>query len=239
MKQDSDEPQEPFLPWLAQLLQTNDSFFPSGAYAHSFGLETLAHLGVVTDAVSLGKFLHDSIMPALQHTELPTVHIAYEAARRHDLSDLIELDGIYSAMKGSSELRQASSRIGSQRLDMLMHIVPSPILFSLQEALRLGKFAAHSPIVHGVQTALSSTPLDAGLLSYYYQNLASLIAASLKLIRIGQITGQKLLAECLSKAHEIIAGAKAVDLHKMGWFQPLLDIASAQHEAAYTRIFIS
>ena len=35
--------------WLPGLLQTNDAIFPSGSYAHSFGLEGLVELKLVTE----------------------------------------------------------------------------------------------------------------------------------------------------------------------------------------------
>jgi urease accessory protein len=225
--------------WLPQLLQTNDSFFPSGAFAHSFGLEGLVQLGLVEDAPTLGQFLHGSVRPALRQFELPIVKRAYEAAQDGHLSRLIELDSLYAAMKGAHELRQASSRIGSQRLQMLLHLAPHPILRSLEEARQTGRFAAHAPIIFGVQTALSLTPLDAALLGYHYQNLVALVSAAFKLIRIGQMAGQTLLTECLSHARDDVERAQAVAEDDLGWFQPVLDIASARHEAAYTRIFIS
>ena len=61
----------------------------------------------------------------------------------------------------------------------------------------------------------------------------------MKLIRMGQIAGQSLLTECLAQAGEVIAQSQQIDEADIGWFQPTLDIASARHETAYSRIFIS
>ena len=35
--------------WIVGLLQAGDSFYPTGSYAHSFGLEGLVQEGVVHD----------------------------------------------------------------------------------------------------------------------------------------------------------------------------------------------
>ena len=67
--------------WLPQLLQTNDASFPSGSFAHSFGLEGLVQLGQVTDRDTFGDFIRHQIVPALEHFELPFVRLANEAAR--------------------------------------------------------------------------------------------------------------------------------------------------------------
>src|SRR5882757_8652611 len=66
--------------WLPQLLQTTDSIFPTGSYAHSFGFEELAGLGLVHNAETLANFLRQQIVPALEHLELPYLRFAHEAA---------------------------------------------------------------------------------------------------------------------------------------------------------------
>ncbi len=246
--------------WLPQLLQTNDSIFPSGSYAHSFGLESLVQLGVVTDRESLRELLLHHLLPLFQHVDLPFVRLAHEAVAaevtrrtsptadgppphlggdKDTLSRLLALDDLCTALKGSAELRQAGSRIGSQRLAMLLQISPTPLLAELEQARQAGHFLAQAPIIHGVQTALLDTPLEAALLSYFYQSLAAIISAAMKLIRLGQIGAQSLLAECLRLGPGVVAASAAVAEDDIGWFSPTLDFDSASHETAYTRIFIS
>ncbi len=93
-------PADPLL-WL---LQTNDSAYPSGAYAHSFGLEEIVESGVVHDAPSLERFIESQIIPALLTFEIPFFARAHAAAadRLHDL-------GAISMMSSDS---QAMGRIG-------------------------------------------------------------------------------------------------------------------------------
>jgi urease accessory protein len=225
--------------WLPALLQTNDSIFPSGTYAHSFGLEGLVELKLVSDANSLRNFLHQTVIPALQHFELPMLHFAYEAALDGNIPRLLELDARYGALKGAQELRNASCRIGTQRLHMLLQINPHPLLTTLEKERNAGRFQAHAPMVYGAQMVILEAPLSAALLSYYYQSLAALVSAAMKLMRLGQNACQRLLTECLALSGNISMRAIAVPESEAGWFSPLLDIASAQHETAYTRIFIS
>lgn len=225
--------------WLAQLLQTSDAFFPSGSYAHSFGLEGLVQLGQTADRNGFRAFLREQIVPAMKNLELPFVRLAHQAAQDADLARLRGLDEKYGAMKGAFELRQASSGIGSQRLQLLLKIAPHPLLMRLEEERSMGRFQAHAAIIFGAQTAITETPVEAALVSYYYQTLAALVSAAMKLIRMGQIGGQSLLSECLAEAGEVVGHSLAIDDADIGWFLPALDIASARHETAYTRIFIS
>ena len=225
--------------WLASLLQFSDSLFPTGSYAHSFGLEGAVQLGWVHDAPSLGDFIRHFILPALQHFELPFLAHAFQAAKDGELERLCQIDQQYGAMKGSRELRQASARLGSQRLMMGTQLSDHPLLQRLAACRCDGRIEAHSPIVFGVQSAVDGAPLDAALTAYYFQALASLLSASMKLIRIGQSGCQSLLGEFIRNADLVVGAAKKVRLDEAGWFSPSLEIASAQHERAYTRLFIS
>ena len=47
--------------WLVGLLQAGDSYYPTGAYAHSFGLEGLVQAGLVRDRATLREFIFLSV----------------------------------------------------------------------------------------------------------------------------------------------------------------------------------
>lgn len=222
--------------WLPQLLQTNDSAFPSGTYAHSFGLEGMVALGVVKDLDTLRDFLEITVIPLLRQVELPVVRLAYEAAQEENLLALRELSVLYGAMKGARELRQASLNSGRQRLQLLDKLWPHPLL---QRVTGDPQFQPYAPVVYGLQTALAQTPVEAALIAYYYQTLAATVTASLKLLRLGQLAAQTLLIHATQRMQDVVAASKHVSLDDIGCLQPLLDIASAQHETAETRIFIS
>src|SRR5687768_14683354 len=94
------------LGWLPFLLQTSDALFPTGAYAHSLGFEESVRLGLVRDEASLGAFLREQIIPALQWHELPYLRYACEA---RELDELCALDCEISAWKLARESREASA----------------------------------------------------------------------------------------------------------------------------------
>ena len=227
------------LDWLPHLLQTTDSIFPTGSYAHSFGLEELANLGLVHNAETLADFLQRQIIPALEHLELPYLRFAHDTASKGDLLKLRELDAELSAIKVTMELRQASINIGRQRLGMLLEIAPNQMFSKFQTDITAGRAKGHHLIIFGLQTAVQKLPLDAALGAFYYGALSSVTSASMKVIRIGQVACHKVLADALQRATDVIARSKRVKREDAGWFNPLLDIVSARHETAYTRLFIS
>ncbi len=221
------KPADPML-WL---LQANDTAYPSGAYAHSFGLEELVEAGVITTATDLENFLEKQILPALLTFELPFFARAHAAAVAQDSDELFALDTELDAWRIPSELRDASRRIGSQRLDLLALLDPSPLI------LHQRKISPRSH--HLVVTALelSSLPLAQAARAFAFQSIAGLTAASMKLMRIGQTSCQQISRRTLVRLGEKIDAALSHEAD--GWFNPLLEIASLRHARANHRLFIS
>jgi urease accessory protein len=98
--------------WISGLLQSSDSLYPTGSYAHSFGLEGLVQEGVVRDRETLRTFLLQATLPALRQTELPITAHAWHAFAVSDWNAIGELCVLSSALKTAREARMASENIG-------------------------------------------------------------------------------------------------------------------------------
>ena len=222
-----------FSEWLPELLQMNDPMFPTGAYAHSLGLEEIVRLEVVRDAVTLAEFMREHVAPALEGFELPMLRLAWDAARSGDIEALVSIDKELDAWKICPELREASSAIGTRRLGMLRKLREDPLL----EVFWARDTSKHQIVVLGLQGR--AMPIQAVLAAYYYQSMAGICGAALKLIRIGQEGCQKVLHDVLADCANVIERSMEVKRHHLGVFNPLLEIASGRHEYAFERLFIS
>jgi urease accessory protein len=225
------------VPWLARLLQVSDSAFPTGGYAHSYGFEQVVRLGLVRDADSMANYLEKHLWPALVHFELPVVRLAQAAAFKNDEEALIELDACVEATKTAHELREASRATGRRRLHAFGATEASPILMSFAHAVDEGRAQGHHAVVYGL--GLAATPQRALLTSWAFQSLSAVCLSSPKLLRIGQDAAQRVLTAALSSMEEKVADSLTVARDDIGWFDPLVEIASMQHEIAYERLFIS
>lgn len=225
--------------WLVGLLQAGDSFYPTGSYAHSFGLEGLVQLGVIHDAATLRAFLIRSVLPALRQAELPLAAHAWSAFAAGDWPKIAELSQLAAALKTPRELRQATDNIGRQRAEMLLRLRPHPLATEyLLRATEAGwPFAA--PLSAALEGRVMGVPRAAVLAGIYYSSTASLLSAAMKILRLGQNSAQALLTEVLASAPGVIVAAEQVPLDDIGWFNPWLDIAAARHESADSRMFIS
>jgi urease accessory protein len=226
-------------PWLPYLLQTADALFPTGAYAHSLGFEESVRLGVVRDEASMGEFLFDQVIPAQREHELPYLRFALVAAQAGHLAELRRLDLAISAWKLAPETREASAQLGTRRLKAVRTISPAPLLRAFEQIVASGACRGHHLVVCGLQAAVEKVPLHAALAAFFYQALAAICAAAMKLIRIGQDGVQRVLRAVSATAETSIAASLAVSKSTAGWFNPLLEIASLRHERADERLFIS
>ena len=224
------------LDWLPFLLQTADALFPTGAYAHSLGFEESVRLGIVRDEDSLRAFLIEQIVPAQRQHELPWLRFAFDAA---DLGEICAIDREIGAWKLARETREASAQLGVRRLKALRAICDAPPLAEFERAIGEGRASGHHLVVCALQARVASVPLEAALAAYFYQSLAAVCAAALKLIRIGQDGCQRTLRAALEDAEPTVRASLAVPREDAGWFNPLLEIAAMRHERADERLFIS
>jgi urease accessory protein len=225
--------------WLCGLMQAGDSFYPTGSYAHSFGLEGLVHEGVIRDRETLRAFLLHSAMPALRQVELPLAAHAWREFAIPNWDRIGELCVLSSALKTAREARLASENIGRQRSELAAAIRNSELA---REFLRRASDASW-PVVASVAAALEGrvigAPLVGVLAGIYYTTVASLLSSAMKILRLGQNTAQTLMTETLAAAPDVIEIASSLPIDQIGWFNPWLEIAAARHETADARMFIS
>jgi len=224
---------------MAGLLQSADSFYPTGAYAHSHGLEGLVQSGAVHDRASLRTFLLEYALPPLARTDLPLAAQAWAAAGESpDWERLRELCFLGAAMRGARELREASLAIGRQRLE-LAAALHGGFAAEFNRRATAGDWPVPSCLAVIAEGRTLGAPRDAILAAVVYTTAAGFVAASVKLLRLGQNACQALLVEALTQTPVLIATALALDPSDIGAFNPWWDIAAARHETADCRLFIS
>ncbi len=213
------------------LLQANDTAYPSGSYAHSFGLEELVASGVVAKPADLERYIEKQLIPALLKFEVPFLVRAHAAAQAGDVQKLLEIDHELDAWRIPAELRDASRRIGSQRLELLCRLESSDVLARYRELSP----RSHHLIVTALE--LSNLSIAEAARALVFQAIVAATAASMKLIRIGQTACQQIARRAFAKLEERIDASIATPAD--GWFNPLLEIASLRHARATDRLFIS
>lgn len=225
--------------WLLGLLQTTDALYPTGAYAHSFGLEGMVDAGVVKDKETLRRFLLTSVLPTLRNVELPLAAHAWRAFGAGDWATIRELSVLASALRAPQETRLASQAIGRQRAELAANIHGAPLAQEYLRRVMAGRWPHAAVLSVALEAHIHAAPLPAVLAATCYAAVAGVIAAAMKVLRLGQNSAQGLLTEALALCPALVADASDLPLDEIGWFNPWLDIASARHETSAARLFIS
>jgi urease accessory protein len=221
------------------LLQLCDAALPIGAYAFSNGLETYTQQGLISEVAALQEWLEATLHHAVHGSHLLPVALAYRATAAGDWAQLKRLDQHLTAMKHARQQREASVKTGQGLLRLAVQVWPGPSVERLYALYQQHRVAGHQALVLGVIGCQLGYEERIIVEATGYQWLSSMISAALRLLPIGQLAGQRLLAALLPHLPGI-----ADDICQQGWDDlsnaaPEFDIRAMQHEVLYSRLFQS
>jgi urease accessory protein len=220
-------------PPLWRLLQTTDSLFPTGAFAHSAGLEGLVGEGILKGAEDAERAIEEILRHSHARVDLPACGLAHRAALAEDVDALIDLDARLDSLKAAREAREASRSLGRRRLRVVRSIERYRALVDEDRT------PGHQAVVTGIHCALDGSSREETLLAFAYGTAAGLVSSAMKLLPLGQTRAQALLSRLGETIADTVRAADELGLEDLGGFLPLLDIAAMRHETAPTRLFIS
>ncbi len=239
------KPNDPNNSALLTLLQLVDSFFPTGAFAHSFGLETYVQRGLVTDQPSFEELLKTSLHAGIRHTDAIALAVSYKSALNYEnapvasINSITGLDARLTALKLPRESRNGSVQVGKQFLRNARQHVTNASVDAYENRIRSKICAGHHSIAFGLITAATSIELHIALLGYLHAYVVGQVSAAVRLIPLGATEGQLTIRALQPDLLEIAEYAQDAKIEDLGSFTPGLDIRSMQHEQLYSRLFIS
>lgn len=222
------------------LLQINDALFPIGGYSHSYGLETYIQKELVTNAVQAEEYIRKKITHNFVYNDLFYCRLAWEAADSGSLEKLEELEEIVEAGKVPAELRDASRKMGSRFVKTLKacDIPYETDIFKRYTEQREGRTYSHT-VAYGVFCRSTGFSLDDCLEHFLYSQVSAMVTNCVKTIPLSQTTGQKILVSCYEAMDKVLEQVKELPLFLLGAGAPGFDIRCMQHEALYSRIYMS
>lgn len=224
---------------LLALLQIADGLFPAGAFAHSLGLETYAQAGVVKDRDGLEAFVRAHLDGSAGPADAVAVAAAVRAARAEDLDGCLALDARLAAMRVVPEFTAASTQMGRQTLRVAVAWEHDVLLAGFAARIEAGATPGHYPVVFGAVAGRAGIDVEAAAAAYLYATASMLVNASLRLLAIGQVEGQRLLAALRPRIGALAAGAASAAVDDMWSFTPGLELAGLRHAELDMRLFRS
>jgi len=224
---------------LLALLQFSDGLFPAGAYAHSFGLETLVQSGAVRNAAQAETIIRAQLQGSAAQSDAVAVVVALRASETNDLRGCLDLDATLEAMKPVRELREASHQLGRQTLRIIRAVIEAPLVAEFARITDTNGTPCHHSVVFGIVAGTYGWSALETAAAYLYSSSAAMVGAALRLIPLGQTEGQLIIRKVGPMIASLADDATRLGIADMSSFAPALEIAAMRHAQLEGRLFRS
>ncbi len=226
---------------LLSLLQWSDTLFPSGAFSHSFGLESAVDEKKVQNGSDLSAWIRAKLIHQCFPCDLVVIGQAYRAGQNEDFDALQKIAESAYAMRLPREIREAGSMIASRLIQTAAELYHCDWTTLCQNGLSSGELKGDPAVAFAIVSIGAKIPLPYAFFSYLYMFIAGQVSASLRLLPIGQQEGQFIIHRLLSwveicEKKGMVINDTTCEPHT---FMPASEIASMQHETSQVRLFQS
>jgi urease accessory protein len=222
------------------MMQLSDSFFPTGMYSMSNGLEAIFYSGKKKiKAEELGELVKTYLEYQIGPADCTALGNAYEYAGRSNLLKLLEVDRAIFSMKLVQEIRDASIRSGTQLVRCIRSFSDNKILGQYEDAIRGGQAFGPYPVALAVAANAFLIPKEKAALVMLYSFSVSIVGAALRLGMLQHFDGQKVIDELKPTIVKVIKANINRPIEGIWQFAPSIDIIQISHERMNSKMFIT
>jgi urease accessory protein len=209
---------------------------PVGAFSYSQALESAVEQGWVRDETSAQLWIGGALTFSLGSFEAPIWCRLYRAWQAGEGAAVNAWNDVFLAGRESSEFRAETVQMGYSLRRLLSDSgeFADAQLASLRAVQDPG-----FPTAFSFACATWQIPERQGLLAYLWAWLENQVSATMKVVPLGQMSGQRLLAALSEALPGLVERALAIQDEELSNCAPALAIASCCHEVQYSRLFRS
>lgn len=224
---------------LLSLFQICDSGLPTGAFSHSFGLESYIQADIVKDQKTFFDWLCVYVHDQLIYTDGLVCRLVYDALEEEDFQEVWKWDRLLMVQNLPRETREGTQMIGDRLLKIAQSLFDFPALAQYRERIRNKQAFGHPSIVftmiaHGLNVAKEDA-----ILYYLYSASSSLTQNAVRAIPLGQTAGILTTHEFHPELHAATKKVMQLTEEDFGIVSPGLELSQMQHERVNIRIFMS
>jgi urease accessory protein len=216
----------PFLAW-----QLVDSAFPTGAFAHSWGLEAAWQHGEIEDAEALVRFV-DAVLRQTAYGLVPLFNAAFDDPDRWS-----DLDELAQAFLTNAVANRASRQQGRTLLTTAVRIWPCAEL-DAAKALS-AHLSVHLGPVSGIVFRQIGVSRDTGQQVLLYGAARGVLSAAVRLGIVGSYEAQRMQRDCADSLEQLSVACVALGVEDLMQIAPIPDMLQATHDRLYSRLFQS
>ena len=222
------------------MLQLSDSFFPTGMYAMSNGLEAIFYEKGRLGPEELRHLLEAYLTNQLGPADCTILANAYDSASNLDFTGILATDRLAYYMKAVKEVRDASARSGTQLLRCVLHLgTAGGMLDRYLQAIGRNEASGVYPVALALAGVALGIPKEKACVILLYTSSVSIVGAALRLGMLDHLQGQRLLHELGPTITRTVMNNVQRPLAGVWQFDPEIQLFQIRHERMKSKMFIS
>lgn len=211
--------------------QIVDSAFPTGLFAHSWGLESAWQHGEIENANALRRFL-DAVILQTGYASLPFVNDGFRHLDRFE-----SLDRIAEAFLTNPVANRASRMQGRALIGTTARIWPSQAIGALKSRAEAGY--AHVAPLSGAAFRVIGVPLTTARRIVLYGSSRGVLSAAVRLGIVGSYEAQRMQHASIDWMTAVEARCAELSVEDATQTAPIVDLLQSAHDRLYSRLFQS
>jgi urease accessory protein len=221
------------------MMQLSDSFFPSGSFTLSHGLEALVATNQLKSSKELQTFLQLLLRNKIGTTDVVALIHAYQGSKNNNLDAVREADRQLFAQTAIATTRETQQKSGRALLMVASSTWEDEQLEILNRDAARKTIQCLHPIIFAVVARVAGLRERDTVLAFLHSFVTGLLGAAIRLGVLGHIQAQKILLELASDLENTWQTAKSLSLEEMYSSTPAIDLAQMQHQRLSRRLFAS
>lgn len=223
------------------VLQLSDSFFPTGIFATSNGLEFLFKEKKIHGVMDILGLIKINIVSQIGPTDCVALANTFDGVKNNNNFDkIIEIDNIVFATKQVKEIRDASTRSGIQLIKCVREFINNDkILNQYYNSITQNRVHGVFPVAFAISCNALKIKKEKCMMMLLYGFSVGMVGAALRLGLIQHFEGQKIIHYIKPIITQTIMINSNRSLLDMWQFAPQIDITQMSHEKMDSKMFIT
>ena len=219
------------------LMQLADSFFPTGSFTLSHGLEALVQTNKVQSIADLLAFIELLLRHKVGTTDVVALLHSYEGCKNNDFAAILQSDRMLFVQTAIAKQRETQRQSGRALLMVASGTWQDERLAMLNQATAQGTINCLHPVVFGAIAAIVGLAKADAALAFLHGLVTSILGAAIRLGVIGHLQAQQALSKLASVIEEVWLTARSMSLDRMWSGIPSIEMAQMQHPHLNQRLF--